>query len=256
MKRKSDEIEKFLIGVMSDWQGVDCICVSQRSDTDEFDPRFALVLDVYFRRGIPAADRREKLFDNPGAFESSQGTMKDRFFLDEIPIRVEYKHIPGVQDLVERPLRHIKLIKNAGTYPLYRLLHFKLAYSRSDWIERMRESLSNFPKEAWDAFFYSFSAKMEHYLADLGAASVSDNPFFLLVSKAGFLRFAGASIYMHNHAFEPSHSEYENNLRKLPRLPANFKALWEGISSDSIEMAEFRRFELARVLAREILELR
>jgi len=241
---------------MSEWQGVDCICVSQRSDADEFDPRFALVLDVYFRRGIPSAEKREKLFNNPGAFESTPGTMKDRFFLEEIPIRVEYKHIPGVQDLVERPLRHLKLIKNAGTYPLYRLLHFKLAYSRSDWIERMRNMLKHFPDEAWDAFFDSFSAKMEHYLADLGAASVSDNPFFLLVSKAGFLRFAGASLFMHNHVFEPSHSEYENNLMQLPCLPANFSALWAGILSNNIEVSEFRRFELARVLAREILEIR
>jgi len=111
MKRKTEEITAFLVETISRWTGVECICLDQRAELDELDPHYALVLDVYFRRKIPAAERRQSLFNNPGAFESAAGTMKDRFFLDEIPIRVEYKAIPNLQDLVERPMKHFDCLK-------------------------------------------------------------------------------------------------------------------------------------------------
>lgn len=95
MKRKSEEISYFLIDTISRWSGVDCISMDKRSQQDELDPHYALVLDVYYRRAIPVMEKRQILFDNPGAFESARGGTKDRFFLDEIPIRVEYKHIPA-----------------------------------------------------------------------------------------------------------------------------------------------------------------
>jgi len=256
MKRKSEEISYFLIDTISRWSGVDCISMDKRSQQDELDPHYALVLDVYYRRAIPAMEKRQMLFDNPGAFESARGGTKDRFFLDEIPIRVEYKHIPSVQDLIEHPLHHIKLLKNTGTYPLYRLLHFSLVFSRSDWIERMRSNLTNFPEEAWNTLFDSFAAKMEHYLSDFGAASVSGNQFFRLMSHSGFLRYAGASVFMFNHVFEPSHAEFESQLKAQPRLPANFVNLWDSIAGEKNDISEFKKFELARLLAREIFELR
>ena len=255
MKHKSEEIASFLIDTISKWTGVDCICVDRRSQQDELDPHYALVLDVYYRRRVPAVVRRQGLFNNPGAFESGSGGMKDRFFLDEIPVRVEYKHIPGIENLVEHPLHHIRLLKNTGTYPLYRLLNFPLVFSRSDWIEHMRVGLNSFPDDAWRGLFESFSAKMEHYLSDFGAAAVSENQFFKLMSHAGFLRYAGASIFMFNHVFEPSHSEYESQLKSQPVLPANFANLWDSIAGEHNELTDFKKFELARLLAREIFEL-
>ncbi len=255
MKRKSEDISLFLINTISQWSGVDCICVDRRSRHDELDPHYALVFDAYYRRGIPSPEKRQELFNNPGAFESAVGGTKDRFFLDEIPIRIEYKHIPSVEDIAVRPQRHIRLLKNSGTYPLYRLLNFTLVFSRSDWIERMREQLAHFPPEAWQNLFDSFSAKMEHYLSDFGAASVSENQFFRLMSRAGFLRYAGASIFMFNRKFEPSHAEFESQLKELPKLPANFANLWDSIAGERSEPSEFKKFELARLLAREIFEL-
>jgi len=256
MKRKSEEVSAFLIDTVRQWDGVDCICIDQRSQQDELNPHYALVFDVYYRDSIPSVEKRRKLFNNPGAFESAPGGMKDRFFLDEIPVRIEYKHILEVQDQVEHPLRHIKLLKNTGTYPLYRLLHFPLVFSKGDWIDRMRAGLTNFPLDAWLGLFDSFSAKMEHYLSDFGAAAVSENQFFRLMSRAGFLRFAGASIFMANHVFEPSHAEYEVQLKNQPMLPANFANIWDSISGERSDLSEFKKFELARLLAREIFDLR
>ncbi len=80
MKRKSEDILSFLIDTISRWPGVDCICVDRRSEEDELDPHYALVFDIYYRRSVPAMDKRQNLFDNPGAFESAPGGMKDRFF--------------------------------------------------------------------------------------------------------------------------------------------------------------------------------
>jgi len=255
MKRKSEEILLFLIDTISKWPSVDCICEDPRSKQDELSPHYAIVLDVYYRRGIPAIEKRQNLFNNPGAFESAAGAMKDRFFLDEMPIRIEYKHIPAVEDIAAHPLRHIRFLKNSGTYPLYRLLVFPLVFSRSDWILQRRSDLVNFPEETWKALFISFSAKMEHYLSDFGAAATSENQFFRIMSRAGFLRYAGASIFMHNHNFEPSHAEYELQLKKQTNLPTNFENYWDPVASDHNELSEFKKFELARVLAREIFQL-
>lgn len=254
MTRKTDELTTRLTDIISGWKGVDCICIDRRSCDDEYDPHFALVLDVYYRRGIPPAEQREKMFGFPGAFEAAAGgRTKDRFFLEEIPIRVEYKHIPSIQQIVTKPLHSIKLLKNSGTYPLYRLLNSSIAYQASDWINQMRSFLEAYPEEAWTMLFESFSLKMEHYLSDLGAASVMDNRFFHIMSLAGFLRYAGASLFMVNHAFEPSHAEFAGRLLSLPKLPANFASVWTTITDENSEPNEFRRFELARLLAREII---
>jgi len=61
---------------------------------------------------------------------------------------------------------------------------------------------------------------------------------------------------MVNHAFEPSHAEYEIQLKNQPILPANFGNLWDSISCERNDLSEFKKFEHARLLAREIFELR
>jgi hypothetical protein len=112
-----------------------------------------------------------------------------------------------------------------------------------------------FPLDAWEALRDSFSAKMEHYLADMGAASFSGDKFFLLLSDAGFLRYAAASIFMVNRQFEPSHRDIEEKLRALPCIPEGFWPAWDAMLHTEKEISSQKRFEIARVLASAVFSV-
>ena len=97
---------------------------------------------------------------------------------------------------------------------------------------------------------------MEHYLEDLGTALVAGDEYFRLQSEAGFMRYAAASIFMRNRAFEPSHREMDAALRALPRLPEDFLGPWETFLREDEDSTPSRRHELAGLMARTILSMR
>ncbi|HWP69155.1 MAG TPA: hypothetical protein VN437_07625, partial [Rectinemataceae bacterium] len=111
-------------------------------------------------------------------------------------------------------------------------------------------------ESAWEALLDNFSAKMEHFLADIGAASSSGDKFFLLLSEAGFMRFAAASLFMANRQFEPSHRDIEDHLRNLDSIPEGFWAAWDALLQKEVEIPALKRFEIARVLAGSVLSRR
>jgi len=269
LNRKVESLVDFLKRTLSSWNSVECITVDPRSEIFELDPYFALVIDVYFKDSVPSAQARRAAFGDPGDFETASSGTKDRFFLDELPIRIEYKDIALIDRLLERPLLYLKLLKNSGTYPFYRLESNKVIFdaggaasggaasggAASGWIGEARERLSNFPDDAWIALGDSFRFKMEHYLSDMGAASFSGDKYFLLLSESGFLRYAAASIFMENRRFEPSHRDIEDQLHALPRIPEDFWSAWDAILQKEREIPASKRFEVARLLANSVYSL-
>lgn len=256
MKSKVDALVEFLQATISNWSNVECITVDPRSEIFAYDPYFALVIDVYHHGKIPAPGARKNAFGDPGDFETAASQSKDRFFLEEIPIRVEYKDVKAVQALVENPLRHLVFLKNTGTYPFYRLSRNRVGFDRTGWIGRTRKELDEFPLQAWHALYDNFSSKMEHYLSDLGAACSSEDRYFLLISQTGFMRYAAASIFMANRRFEPSHREIEAQLQDLPGMPEGFLSLWRLLLQKEHELSGTKRFELSRAMAKSVLTLR
>ena len=53
---------------------------------------------MYYDGEIPSSEERQAMYDNPGAFESSAVVEKDRFFLDGLPIRIEFKKAKILED--------------------------------------------------------------------------------------------------------------------------------------------------------------
>lgn len=255
MKHKVEQLTEFLKETISGWSNVECITVDPRSEIFTYDPYFALVIDVYHKGKIPSPQRRRNAFGDPGDFESAAGRTKDRFFLEEIPIRIEYKDSREIGTLVNRPMQHINILKDSGTYPFYRLMNNHVVFNASGWIERTRKSLEDFPDRVWYALYDSFSTKMEHYLADMGGASFSDDRYFLIVSQAGFMRYAAAGIFMLNKRFEPSHRDIEEQLRSLGQMPDGFWTGWDSLLQKEHEITATKRFEIARILAKAVLSL-
>lgn len=256
MERKVEELTGILTKTIAGWPAIECITVDPRADFPAYDPNFALVIDVYHKGRIPEPETRQGAFGNPGAFETATSRSKDRFFLEEIPIRIEYKDVRFIEKLVNKPLLNLRIIKNSGTYPFYRLQKNRVIHDSNGWIGGMRTTLETMPSSVWDALFDSFCTKMEHYLSDMGAAVFSADRYFLLVSQAGFMRYAAAGAFMANRRFEPSHRDIETQLRSLPKIPEGFWPLWEGLLAMETARDRQKRFENARTLARLVLSLK
>ncbi len=256
MKHKVERLANALTTVLSSWECVECIAVGEHAEMDTLDPYFALVLDVYVRSRVPDPELRQAAFGNPGAFESAQGQTKDRFFLESLPVRVEYKKVTEIDRLLDHSLDFLKILKNSGTYPLYRLQTARILFARTSWIEGAQARLGHLGEDFWSVMQQTFLTKMEHYFSDLGEAILCEDDFYYAVSAAGFLRFAAASLFMANRRFEPSHREINSQLRQLPRLPEDFIGCWENFILDEGESGRSRKRGLAELIAKSLVAFR
>jgi hypothetical protein len=263
MKRKVERVAQSIAGVVSSWEEVECVALGEHSEADVLDPHFALVVDVYLRGAPPTVEERKAAFTSvvgqPGAFESSDVQSKDRFFVEGLPLRVEYKNVAMIDDVVARSKGPdstlVWLFKNSGTYMFYRLQNSRILFQKSDWIQRVRLDITNLPEAFWAGLQDAFMSKMEHYLADLGAASFGDDGFFYGVSMAGFTRYAAAALFMANHRLEPSHRYVSAQLRELKRLPDSFLGRWETLLRSDSGISGAQRYEVAELIARSVLAL-
>jgi hypothetical protein len=262
MRKNVERLSERLAAVLSSWDVVECVALGEHSESDVLDPYFALVLDVYHRGPIPELAIRRAAFaaalGDPGAFESAAAQTKDRFFIDGLPVRVEYKGMQLTERFLEAniDLDVVWVLKNSGTYMFYRLLHSRVLYSRSGWMEASREKLEKLPLDFWDLMRDAFQAKMEHYLSDLGAAALRDDGFFYLESAAGFALNAAAVLFMANKRFEPSHRLIGVQLRELERIPDDFFGRWDTFLRSDIEMTRAQKYEIAELIARSVIALR
>lgn len=259
MRRKVERIAEALSDAISAWATVECVSLCEQSEGDVLDPYFALVLDVYHRGDIPGIDTRRTAFSgiagDPGAFESSSSQPKDRFFIEGLPVRVEYKSIARFEEFLSREADLVWILKDAGTYAFYRIAHSKDLFSRSGWIDGMKRRILDLPESFWNALGESCRAKMEHYLADLGAAALQDDGFFYLLSAAGFARYCSAVLFAANHAFEPSHRMIEKRLSSLAKLPDDFRGRWETFMRSDIELSREQKYKVAELLAKSLVAL-
>jgi hypothetical protein len=263
MKRKVERIARSITGAVSAWKEVECVAVGEHSEADVLDPHFALVIDVYLRGEPPSVEERQASFagvvGQPGAFESSAVRSKDRFFVEGLPLRVEYKGVEMIDEVLARSKGPdstlVWVFKNSGTYMFYRLQNSRVLFQKSDWIKRVRHDIANLPDAFWKGLRGAFSAKMEHYLADLGAASFGDDGYFYGVSMAGFTRYAAAALFMANRRLEPSHRYVSAQLRGLKRLPDNFMGRWETLLRSESGISGAQKYEVAELIARSVLSL-
>jgi len=264
MKRKVERLAESITSVISSWEAVECLTLGEQSESDVLDPYFALVLDVYLRASPPGVDERQAAFakavGQPGAFETSASRSKDRFFIDGLPVRVEYKNVGMIDDVMERckgpDSQIVWIFKNSGTYMFYRLINCRILYKKSDWILGVRKEIGDLPPAFWEGLRDAVLSKMEHYLADLGAASYSDDGYFYGVSLAGFTRYAAAALFTANRRFEPSHRYASAQLSTLKSLPDNFLGRWETLLRSDLDISRSQKYEVAELIARSVLAFR
>ncbi|MBU0936084.1 MAG: DUF4037 domain-containing protein [Spirochaetes bacterium] len=255
MKHKVELLAERLTRILSAWDGVNCLLSCDASETDVIDPYFALVLDVYCDGPIPPIETRMLAFENPGAFESSRSGQKDRFFLDGLPIHLEYKQTTDLTPLLDPGCDYQDFVPSSGTYYLYRIVEGTVLYSRGPWLETMRKTLLSLPDSFWQALRETCQFKMEHCLSDLGGAAFKADRYFFFVSLSGFLKACAASIFALNRTWQPSNRHLTEALLSLPLLPEDFSGRWEGLTRTDARIVPERIFQLAQLVARSLFNL-
>ena len=259
MKYKTRVLVERFTGILSQWQGVECVTLNEAALADVLDPYFALILDVFFSAPIPGKDERCQVYGGDVvAFESSGQNEKDRFLIGDIPVRLEYKFTGKVEELVsiaDTKLDSLWMIKDSGTYGFYRLMNGEILFSRSRWIQDIRKRLGNIGDTFWLEMRGAVQSKMEHFLSDLGAAAFQGDEFHYLLASAGFIKTACLALFCINRRFEPSHRAYYKQTLELPLLPDSFSAKLENFLNNDPGTSMERRFSLATLIARGIVAL-
>jgi hypothetical protein len=259
MKYKTRVLIDRFIEILSKWPGVECVTLNEAALPDTLDPYFALIFDVFCSGPIPNSEERCQSYgDDAAFFESSGYPGKDRFLIDEVPVRLEFKFIEKIEELVtiaDTKTDSLWLIKDSGTYSFYRLASGEIVFSRSEWINDIRKRLENLPGAFWIHMRDAAQSKMEHFLSDLGAAAFQGDKFHYQIASAGFIKNACLVLFCVNRRFEPSHRAYYNQVLELPVLPPSFHSHFDYFLNVEAEAELERNFKAAMLLAKGIVIL-
>lgn len=257
MKRKAKILADRFVSNISEWESVECVALNEAALPDTLDPYFALILDVYHSGPIPApAERKAAYGEDAVVFESSSLQNKDRFLVGGLPVRIEYKSVDKIAeilDIADTRTDQLWLIKDSGTYMFYRLQNGEVLFKRSSWIDSVRARLSSLPDEFWIQMREAHQSKMEHFLSDLGAALMQGDDFHYLISSAGFIKNACVLLFCVNKRFEPSHRGFYQQVKELALLPGDFVGRFESFLRSDPEMTPERKHGVAQLIARSLV---
>lgn len=252
MKRKVKGLLDNLVEEISRWETVDTITVAETVDEELLSPYLSLSLDIFYRRTIPEPEKRQKNFEEAALFESSYFGSQDRFLLQEIPVRLEYKGIDRIEALIRRGKGKSFVSRESGSHLFYRLLNNDILFHRSPWIDKVRHQVGDLPEEFWISLKEAYWSSLEHQLGDLGAAVVAEDEFFCFRSLGSYLNTLCSLLFVLNKRFEPSGRWMQQELEKLDRLPENFRGRFASLIGEDPDFTSERKLEVAQLIARSL----
>ena len=255
MKRKVKELLEDLVSRISHWETVDTITVAETAEEDLLSPYFFLSIDIFYRKNIPSPEERMNSFQEALVFESSYFGSKDRFLLDNIPVRLEYKNIERIETLLQRKEGVHFGNRESGTYIFYRVKNNQLLYQRSPWLSKVQNQIKELPNEFWIPLKEAYWSNLEHQLADLGTAVLAEDDYFFQQSLTGYLTSLCSLLFTLNREFEPSGRRIQHQLLKLDQLPENFRGRFASLIHEDLEFTPERKMEVAKLIARSLVPL-
>jgi len=245
-------IEK-VVTTLAQWSAVEAIAMMDYQD-DMYDPYFFISLDVYVSMDIPNDQHRRDDFSYTGGFETGPMGRKDRFFFEEIPFRLEYRQTSRFEEIPQLVENNKIILRDAGTYELYRFVNAKVTFDRSGWLKINRKAFQGLPDRFWNALSQENALKMEHYLSDLGAAALREDHLFFTVSSSGFLKSLCSTLYAVNKQLEPSARYLSHEVFQLPILPDAFPGTLDSFLRPQ-EMSLSRKREIAEIITKKVIGL-
>lgn len=253
MKYKVQRISADLAERLSKWEQVDAITLLESAEADMISPYFFISLDVFYKGDIPDMDTRHRLFSDAGAFESSSYGKKDRFFIEDIPVRIEFKNLDRINHILELKPDSYWTFRDSGTYMFYRILTGKVLIQKNVWLDHIKGKLAELPEDFWNMLSASSQATMEHYLIDVKSAVIENDYFFYTTSLSGFLKSLASLMFILNHEFEPSGRYINRKLKKLKLQPEHFTSRLDSLVIEDDEMTHERKADIAELLAKSII---
>lgn len=254
MKGRTEEAVEAVAERLHEWPTMDTVTLVE-SGTNTNDPYFFVSLDAYHRGDLPEEEERRRVFEDAVAFESPYVTRKDRFLLHDIPVRVEYKSIDRFNEIIHATDGNRGIYRDSGTYMFYRIKNSTILRQKSDWLLEVRKDLNAFTDEFWEQLRGLFQARMEHYLGDLHAAVIREDPLFYLVSASGFIRSVASVLFAVNRRFEPAPRSFLEKVPELAILPDSFHGRFDSFLRTENGLTQGRKLEVATLLAQSIIAL-
>jgi len=215
-------------------------------------PLFCLKADVIFRGSIPPFPDRLQFLSRPQFVETSLSREKDRFFLEDMPVHLNYKQVSMIdQELAA--LGNPRASHLDTTYGLFRLNHGIPAYEKSPWLKAVKAKLQTLPESFWAFQRNNLSGRLEHLLSDLAAAVFNQDPLFFQISLASFLQTLAELLFALSRQFVCPPEELKFQLDGLGTLPPGFTGYFDSLIRDDGEFDHDRRLALARHLAESVL---
>ncbi len=244
-----------VVPVLEQWGAVDTVLVL-RFGGDRYDPSFFISYDVCFRDDIPQVDQREKDLSFVVSFETTLDGQKDRFLVDDVPVRLEYKSIPEIDGFIADAFSHERTATVMhDTYGFFRIVHGQELLVRSEWLQKTREELKKLPDHFWDRQVWFHRARMDHSLADLSSAAFAGEELFFQLSLAAFLQNLSSLLFAINRQFEPSGRSLRPALQDLAVQPEEFGTRLEYLLNSDGPVNRKRKREIAQLIARSVLRL-
>ncbi len=254
MENTISNLSEKICGVLKTWESVDTVTVIHFG-TGRLDPNFVVSFDVYLTGSIPGAQEREELFSFASMFETGAGLDKDRFLLDDVPVRLEYKNRDSYDKQVKATSDPERGNRDESTYGFYRIIESTPVVTRSGWLENVRARLRDVPESFWKERATRLRTRMEHSLGDLSAALYGDDQLFYLLSLANFLNAVCSLMFAINHTFEPAPRTFRSAVRELEIQPEEFSGRFANLLRDDTAVSRSRKRELAQLIARSMLYL-
>lgn len=254
MRRKVEHLANNLKELILARIDTKAILICEASENDILDPYFTLEMDVYVNSPIPELDDRRKIYGKIEDFESSCDHDKDRFYINEIPVHIEYKAVENIEKTIEAAINSDETMIKHGTYTFHRLQKSKILFDNSNWTENIRIKLLSLPEKFWNLTRLFHQQHMEHCLSDLLTAAHSEDGFFYYFSLGHFLRHVAITLLIINQKFEPSMRCINEMVTKLKILPDGFSGRWDNLVRLG-ESTIAHQYEVAKLLAKSVMEL-
>ncbi len=255
MTEKCRRLSEDIVGRVTRLEGIEAVTLTGETDLPSSDAYFYLSFDVYYSGQVPAPEARRSSFLDAGAFESSHYAKKDRFLLQDMPVRIEYKAVDRIDEILSWREENLWTFRQNGTYMFYRMQEATIMFERSQWLSQAREKLQQIPERFWKLLEQSCMATMEHYLNDLESAVLKEDRLFYTISAGGFVKYLCSMVYIVNRTFEPSGRQLYEGIMRLETVPENFEGRFESFIREDSESPATRKMEIASLMARSVIRL-
>lgn len=255
-KRKMERINRIIqaiVDTVTGWDGIEAVTSMEFLADETFDSYFFVSLDIYYSDRLPDFEDRRQFFPEAVAYESSRAHFKDRFLLNDIPIRLEYKKMATYRDMIVHYKQYERLYRSSGTYGLYRIEHSNIHFDPDGRFEELRKLIHSPGNDYWRFLYNIFRGTSVHFLGDLSAAALKDDHYFFLFSSSGFLHNFIRLLFTVNKRYECSGRQVYKEVFTLNILPENFVGRFETFLRSDGGISLEKKAEVAELLTTSVI---